>query len=48
VTQKKIGGDLQREREHGKRRFFRNGHFFVSILYFFIFIIIESEKERGL
>jgi len=38
--------DLQREREHGERRFLRNGHFFCFQL--FIYSFIESEKREGI
>jgi len=38
--------DLQREREHGERRFLRNGHFFCFQL--FIYSFIESKKREGI
>jgi len=38
--------DFQREREHGERRFLRNGHFFCFQL--FIYSFIESEKREGI
>jgi len=38
--------DLQREREHGERRFLRNGYFFCFQL--FIYSFIESKKREGI